>query len=114
MLLLVRPDDLVVLGVSWSEFRLDGATLEAISDDARVMVTFPPQHVAEEIIDSGLAQARLSGTSQVVYAVSQGTQIELTVEGILSSLAAATITSQTGIELPWGLTLSPAATATSD
>lgn len=114
MFLLVRPDDLVVLGVTWSGFRLDGSTLEAISDDARVVVTFPPQHVAEEISDGALAQAGLSGTSQVVYAVGQGTQIDLTVDGILSSLAAATVTAQTAIELPWGLALSPAASITSD
>src|SRR5215472_15604508 len=114
MFLLMRPDDLVVLGVSWSGFRLDGSTLEATSDDARVVVTFPPQHMAEEITDGGLAQALLSGTSQIVYAVGQGTQIDLTEDGILASLAAATVTSQTAIELPWGLALSPAASVTSD
>ncbi len=116
MLLLIRPDDLVVLGVSWSGFRLDGTTLVALSDDARLVVIFPPQHVAEEIIDGGTAQAQaqLSGISQVVYSVRGTTQIDLTAEGILGALAAATITTQTAVELPWGLALSPAAASTSD
>jgi len=114
MLLLVRPADLVVLGISWSGFRLDGTTLEALSDDARLVVIFPPQHLAEEIIDGGAAQAQaqLSGISQVVYGVRGATRIDLTAEGILAGLAAATITAQTEVELPWGLALSPAAAST--
>src|SRR5690242_19066004 len=68
MLLLMRLDDLAVLGMRWSGFRLDGATLEAGSS-ASVGLIFPLQHMAEEITDSGLARTRLFGGRHVVYAV---------------------------------------------
>ncbi|QNA77370.1 hypothetical protein C8250_041125 [Streptomyces sp. So13.3] len=114
MLLLVRPDDLVVLGVDWSGFQLDGSRLRAVSEPALVTALFPPQHLAEEVTGNGLARAQLSGTSQVVYRVAVGTVIDLTVDGFLEALGTAEVQEQTAIELPWGLLLSPAAAATSD
>jgi hypothetical protein len=114
MLLLIRPDDLVVLGVNWFGFQLDGSRLRAVSEPALVTALFPPQHMAEEVSGNGLARARLSGTSQVVYRVAVGTVIDLTVDGFLEALGRATVQDQTAIELPWGLLLSPAVAATSD
>lgn len=109
MLLLVRPDDLVVLGVDWSGFQLDGSRLQAVSEPALLTALFPPQHLAEEVTGNSLARAQLSGTSQVVYRVAVGTVIDLTVDGFLEALGKAEVQEQTTIELPWGLLLSPAA-----
>ncbi|MBB4987089.1 hypothetical protein [Streptomyces nymphaeiformis] len=114
MLLLIRPDDLVVLGIDWSGFQLEGSRLTAVSEPALVTVLFPPQHMAEEVTGNDLARARLSGTSQVVYRVAVGTVIDLTVDGFLEVLGRAKVQEQSAIELPWGLLLSPAAAATSD
>lgn len=110
MFLLVRPHDLVILGVSWSGFHLAGASIEAIAADAQVVLTFPPQHLAEEFSDQplDLFQAALSGASRVVFAVEAGRTIELSVDGFLQALSRGRILgAQTSIELPWGLLLSP-------
>src|SRR5258708_8086979 len=59
MFLVVRGADHLLLGVSWSGFRPDGTAdggipvLVAVDDSARVVLTFPPQHVAEETSPPG-------------------------------------------------------------
>ncbi|MFI0226016.1 hypothetical protein [Streptomyces lydicus] len=114
MLLLIRPDDLVVLGIKWSGFQLNDSRLTAVSEPALVTVLFPPQHMAEEVTGNALARAQLSGTSQVVYRVALGAVIDLTVDGFLEALGRAKVQDRTAIELPWGLLLSPTAATNSD
>jgi hypothetical protein len=112
--LVVRREDLVVLGVRWSGFELqhdaaDPAShphLVALSDDAFVMLIFPPQAIVEgkimtgSITDPGIMtssphpavtwvqrHAKLAGPSQLVFKVQRGTPIDLTAEGILQALS---------------------------
>ena len=50
--LIARGEDLVVLGIRFVGFTLqadDPPTLKATSSEPRVVVTFPPQHIAEEV-----------------------------------------------------------------
>lgn len=134
--LLIRPDDHVILGVSWSGLVLTGGpggaplVLEATGDDARVLLVFPPQHVAEQTSPAGTAPpltlptglaggaasvgawpAVLSGPSQVSFAVERGQRLPLTLDGLLAALATSPLAGtrvpaepdDTAIELPWGL-----------
>ncbi|MDQ3733281.1 MAG: hypothetical protein M3400_04645, partial [Actinomycetota bacterium] len=128
--LVARPTDLVVLGVRWSGFRLRPGTpavLEAIDDRARLVVTFPPQHIVEQafpvgLADPGPAATRLAGPSQIAFvpAVADGlepTQVVMTVAGILEALRTGRILGQDGgpgqdrdgsvLEIPWRLMWSP-------
>ena len=127
--LLVRPDDLVHLGLQFSGFALDQTAaasrprLVAVSDRASITLTFPPQALAERaVIPTDLftftAFAVRAGTSQVQFAVPAATAFELTATGILNALQGpgATVvptpfgaSDATAIEIPWKLVVSPAA-----
>ncbi|WP_316762515.1 hypothetical protein [Streptomyces herbicida] len=117
--------------MSWSglavvETRHDGMpVLKAITDDARVLLTFPPQHLAEEtsrlgdpaplMLPSGSGssvpvwRAVLSGPSRLAFAVPRGTSLVPTVDGILEALSRGRPVPapippgamDTSLELPW-------------
>ena len=128
-LLLVRGADLLVLGVSWSGFAVATLVagdpgperLVARADGARtITLFFPPQAIAETKYDSdadvSTAAARLGGASRVAFSVPAGTQVPLTVAGVLGALTgpgAEVVTTgdglPTAIELPWHLTIAPRA-----
>lgn len=116
--LLTRPADHVVLGVHAIGYRMTTdpvPRLVAEAADAHLVVTFPPQHVAEEVSAPGASallgdvwQARLSGSSRI--AVTAAPEFELTVVGVLAALHDAPINrneQRTAVELPWGLILAP-------
>lgn len=121
--LLVRPNDLVVLGVRWSGFDVraaDAGPAHIVAQDpgATVTLVFGPQSMAEEKYttddDVSPRDARLSGLSRLAFRVPAGADVALDVMGVLGALAAegATIVESgeglpTAIELPWGLTISP-------
>src|SRR5439155_4119511 len=97
--LIVRPDDLVVLGVRWSGFRTVQAggpggppVLEAAPGGGRIVLTFPPQAIAEEGLPPGestgvpVRQASLAGPSRVEFAVAPGTRLVVGAAGLLAAL----------------------------
>ncbi|MFK4687755.1 hypothetical protein [Streptomyces pristinaespiralis] len=134
--LLVRSVDHLLLGVSWSgltlaETRPDGMpVLKAATDDAQLLLTFPPQHLAEEtsrreesppqILPSGSGtpvpvwRAALSGPSRIAFALPRGTTLVPTVDGILQALsrgrpirpASPPGATDTALELPWRMIFS--------
>ncbi|MFJ5972723.1 hypothetical protein [Streptomyces sp. NPDC093060] len=123
--LLVRSEDHVILGVSWSNLtisdtRPDGIpVLKATTDDARILLTFPPQHVAEETSTGGgtspaTRRAVLSGPSRLAVRLPPGTVFVPTVEGVLQALrqgrpippAAPPEATDTALELPWRMIFS--------
>ncbi|HEV7647669.1 MAG TPA: hypothetical protein VGP26_05880 [Actinophytocola sp.] len=132
-LLLVRAEDLLVLGVSWSGMTRTGdarpgvPVLTATGEVCRLLITFPPQHVAEETSLAGTAapadrptgrpgervpvwRAALSGPSRVAFDVPAGTRIELTIDGVLTAMANCAVLgpNETVIELPWRMAIAPA------
>ena len=128
--LLVRAADLLQLGVRWSDLELvRGAgprgsppRLVAHDDTARVVLTFPPQAIAEAkftaLGEVGRRAARLAGSSRLAFTVAAGTEIELSPEGLLAVLGneAQKLVSTgdgmpTAIELPWHLIVSAQASS---
>lgn len=132
-LLLVRAEDLLVLGVSWAGMTRAGdarpgvPVLVASGDVCRLVVTFPPQHVGEETSLADTAaplrlatgrpgesvpvwRAALSGPSRVAFDVPVGTRIELTIDGILTAMASCAVLGpgETVVELPWRMAIAPA------
>jgi hypothetical protein len=116
--LIVRARDLVVLAVRWKdcEIRTDAhgtPVLVPIGTAATVTLTFPPQAILEQTTSlSAFTSAAkvhcdswLSGTSELVFRLSQGKAITLTAAGILQALHA--VDPSSVIELPWGLQLKP-------
>ncbi|OXM69589.1 hypothetical protein [Amycolatopsis vastitatis] len=133
--LIVRGTDHVVLGVRWTGLTVvagpDGPALRADAADARLVLTFPPQHVGEEISTPGIPapeyrpdgqvvgelphtvpvwRARLSGPSTIAVHVVAETLIPLTVTGLLSAAAGRPLLTSpsagpddTVLELPWRL-----------
>ncbi|MEZ0447203.1 hypothetical protein [Cellulomonas sp. ICMP 17802] len=112
-LLIVRPDDLVVLGVTATGCTIVGDSLVA-GDGASLTVRFPPQAVsetkAEEAVIQGGLQAR---SSEIGYDLPVGTAVRLDVAGVLDALAGLDIpgVASTRIELPAGLIQRPAVAA---
>lgn len=127
--LIVRRDDLIHFGIQWSNFQLEyeeslnGKRPRLVAmNDARIMLTFPPQVIAEEVYNSesgytpdDTAASRISGNSIVVFEVPKETPIDLTAEGILSVLRGPGISvvsrdasgnELTAIEIPLGLIVS--------
>lgn len=139
--LIVRGLDHVLLGVRWSGMSVTttaaGSTVEAVTDDARLVLTFPPQHVGEETsaehspapltLISRYAgdvpqvvpgwRAVLAGPSRLCLAVARGTRVPVTVEGLLAAAATCPVLAahavpgpdDTAIELPWRLLIVPQA-----
>jgi hypothetical protein len=131
-LLARRPDDLVVLGVRWNDAIevAAGPPAELVAHvGARLVVTLPPQHVAEEVVfgDGPATTAHpeftggvpvwassSAGPSRVVVTLDADTRWPLTVEGVLDALRhghlapAADLTDDgTQLELPYRLLVTP-------
>ncbi len=132
---LVRPDDHLVLGVRWSGFTVSAAGASArltAGPQARLVLVLPPQHVGEEASPRGSSAPRqlptgvegstvpvwsgvLSAPSRLTFAVAGGTEIPLTVEGVLAAVLdfpmlvpdGAPGPDDTAIELPWRLVIAP-------
>ncbi len=118
--LVTRPADHVVLGLHAPGYRLDtrpAPRLVAESPDAHLVVTFPPQHIAEEVSKLGesamsgnVRQARLAGSTRVAFTAPA--EIDLTSAGLLAALNGASVDpdeQRSAIELPWGLIVAPRA-----
>ncbi|SCF20182.1 hypothetical protein GA0074695_4292 [Micromonospora viridifaciens] len=129
-LLLVRPRDLVLLGLRFAGLDVQAPQPGApgglsAGDHAMLAVMFPPQHLAEEV-DSGqtfpppgpdrfrIWNAALSGPSRVVVDLCRGDLVTLTVGGVLDALRRGRVRpgdgmldGATAIELPYGLVVSP-------
>jgi hypothetical protein len=139
---LLRPEDFVVLDLSWHDLAVRPAggesafaVLEPSGASPRLIVTFPPQHLAEQVypavggedpegVPPGffVAARSLAGPSRLGFVVPPDHPgIPLTVEGILAAiralpLAVAAPGSMPGdhesrLELPWRLLISPPAGA---
>ncbi|MFD0360106.1 WD40 repeat domain-containing protein [Nocardia sp. GCM10030253] len=136
-LLLLRPDDHLFVGISWSGFTVDGTDdagipVLAAGERARLTLVFPPQHVAEECSPPGSAapvllpagtsgatvpgwRGMLSGQSRVVFAIPAGRRIPLTASGILDAVVGVPVVvsagvptaNDTAVELPWRTLLVP-------
>jgi hypothetical protein len=124
-LLVVRPQDLVVLGARCSGFELDGGELVADFGGGFVELTFPPQATGEMAFDpatGAVAPARLGGPSQVTLAVAAGTRVPLNADGFIAALSSASpvvgeepfFAPSIAVELPWRLTTSPQPASTGD
>ncbi|MCA2207443.1 hypothetical protein [Nocardia rosealba] len=125
--LLIRPEDHLVLGVSWTGCVPDGTGMLTAGDNARLTVLFPPQHVGEEcsppfsdaplVLAAGTTGASvpgwrgvLAGPSRIVVGVPSGQRIPLTVQGILDAVATVPLVvdpGATAIEVPWRTVLVP-------
>ena len=133
-LLLIRPEDHLVLGVRWKNFTVSGAgvaTRITAGAGARIIIVFPPQHIGEESSPRQSAASDqlaiggavvvpawrgvLSAPSRLEIDIAAGTQIPLTVEGVLAATIDKPIvappdptgTDNTVIELPWRLVIAP-------
>src|SRR6516165_8873578 len=128
--LLVRRDDLVHVGLEFSDFELfqtaaaDGSRplLVAATYSSTITLTFPPQALCEGAVSPNDLFLRLTGTragtSRVQFAVPLNTAFELTAKGILAALQGpgvkvvpseiGAVAAPTAIEIPWKLILSPA------
>lgn len=113
-LVLVRADDLVVLGVQADGFEVSGDRLVAVADGASLTVSFPPQAVSEGKTENASIQGGLLGRrSTVRFDQPAGAQVPLDVAGFLELLATLDIplASTTRIELPALLVQRPAVPA---
>jgi hypothetical protein len=113
-LLLVRADDLVVLGVEADGFELAGDRLVAVADGAVLTVAFPPQAVSEGKTEDASIQGGLQGErSTVRFGLPVGAEVPLDVAGFLELLATLDIpvADTTRIELPARLVQRPAVPA---
>lgn len=123
----VRPDDLAIVGVNWTGYDLadgDPPTLQRTGADARLVLALPPQHIGEEVSPAGGTlvapvdgdnplfarwRAVLSGPSRLVFAPT-AERIELTAEGLLAAVQNLPVISDgdsTRLEVPWQLTVAP-------
>lgn len=114
----LRPEDLVALTVHGSglreRVRADGVVeVLAAQADARLVVEFPPQHIAETVSETGTtSEARIAGPSRLTFALGHEA-VPLTVDGILTAMRQLPLvtTPETAgaegarLELPWRLLL---------
>jgi hypothetical protein len=129
--LIIRPDDLVIIGVRWSGFTLAadvaaGPRIIATSDTAQIILTFPPQAMNEALFREHseavlshiqISWSALAGPSHLAFNVSPGTIVPLTADGILAVLSGTAIVSgeveagleSSAIEILYGLIVSAVA-----
>lgn len=115
--LLVRAADHVVLGVSWHGFDVVAGPVLRAGAEAILTLTFPPQHIAEQVNDDGPPpwyglyehlRSRAAGPSRVAFLFPEGAVLALTAEGLLAAVRGAEVfPAATAIELPWRLVMSP-------
>ena len=116
--IVTRPDDLVLLAVTFHGFTAaPGGFMAGAS--ASLVVTFPSQAAQEQRVASNgaltlPAPAGFAGRSTVQLDVAAGTLVPTTVPGVLAAIDGqpiATSASNTAVELPVGLVLVPLAAA---
>lgn len=123
--LLIRPGDHLIVGCD-----LVGCTfvpagpgpgpvsITASVPGARLILTFPPQHLAEQLQDaavttappSGVWQSVLAGPSRIAVALPENASVPFTISGVLAALGQYPVISETGstaIEAPWRVVLTP-------
>ncbi|SCF19947.1 hypothetical protein GA0074695_4269 [Micromonospora viridifaciens] len=113
-LLIVRGDDLVILGATVSGCTVSDGRLVAVEAGASLTVHFPPQAVSETKVENAEIQGGVQGrSSSILYPLEPGTEIRLDVAGFLEALAGLDIPplDTTRIELPAGLIQKPTAPA---
>ncbi|MDX6743833.1 hypothetical protein [Actinocorallia sp. A-T 12471] len=127
-LLIVRAADHLLLGVDWSGFTVTGTGPDGLprltaGENARIVLIFPPQHLAEEASKPNspapetrpappggsvpVWRAALSGPSRLVFAAARDTVFTPTAEGVLAALADARPVADTAVELPWRMIFAP-------
>ncbi|HWH14141.1 MAG TPA: hypothetical protein VNT51_05295 [Miltoncostaeaceae bacterium] len=124
--LLVRPQDLVVLGIDWRDAEahaVEGAIELRPSGDRATLITLtlPPQAIAEEKLaagDTAVRRARAAGPSRLAFRLAAGATVRLTPDGLLAALTGPGTTLDPAdpgtVELPWRLWVSPRAAAGGD
>ena len=130
--LLIRASDHIVLGIGWTRMTTsvdaEGRAILTANENATLVATFAPQHVAEETssprteaplnppsaAEGGTVpawQAVLSGPSRLTVTVAPGVKIPLTVAGILKALADGDVSTTgpdgTRLEIPARLFITP-------
>ncbi|MER7585778.1 hypothetical protein [Kitasatospora sp. NPDC097691] len=109
-LILVRPADLLLLGVGWIGCSRAGDRLTVTDHEAALTVLLPSQSLEEACVDSGggadVRPALRAGASwlEVRLGLPEGAEVRLTTEGILTALAGGTVIDG-GVEAPFGLML---------
>src|SRR4051794_9332020 len=107
--LVVRPEDLLVLGVRWDGLQVAAGTPPRLvaAGPATVELTFPPQSIAEVkyVVPGDVSRrpARAAGVSRVTFALDGPTDVELSAAGLLGLLAATggARVGSAALELPW-------------
>ncbi|MFD3400081.1 hypothetical protein ACFWUU_05380 [Kribbella sp. NPDC058693] len=120
MFLLLRASDHLIAGVTW--VGVDPGNLVAVGNSAWMLLTLPPQHVAEQTFqeedrlpgsgDLPRARSMLSGMSQVGVRLEHGSDFEPTAASILDMFGSAIPLGPadeptTMVELPWHLKVAP-------
>lgn len=123
-LILLRPQDHLVLSVSGiglaatvGEDRVPRLVAEDPAAAARLIITFPPQHIAEQVFQEHSsdgrpehpalpAGARFAGPSRLAFAVPASEQIPVTFAGILEAmsrlpLSVAPLAAPRTVQFPW-------------
>ncbi|MGE3235851.1 MAG: hypothetical protein AB7O78_19275, partial [Thermoleophilia bacterium] len=122
--LIVRGDDLLILGVAWTGFDVTpgpgGPHLESPLGGAPAAITLflPPQTVAEakydaaSPADTSVREARIGGGGRLTIPVPGGSRIALTAEALLAAAAMRPLATAgddaPAIEAPWHLVVAPA------
>ncbi len=119
--LLTRGEDLAVFGVRLHGFDISEGIATASAADACIVLVLPPQHVQEQAMAAVLRRGsqvagELSGPSRMAYAVTPGTTVTLTAEGVLAACVELRPGGMgeldTSIELPSRLAFAPRAAST--
>ncbi len=127
--LLVRPEDHLIVGCDFVGCTLAPApgpgsgpvSATATASGAQLIVTFPPQHLAEQLQEatattapaSGVWQALLAGPSRIAVGLPNGVSVPLTIPGVLAALGQYPVISSadggggTAIEAPWRVVMTP-------
>jgi hypothetical protein len=113
----LRPRDLVSLSVTGSGVREQVGTdgnreWVAEGPQGRLIVNFPPQHIAETVLPSGgsSSRARLAGSSRLHFNITNQ-RVQLSVEGMLAAMTQLPLVvgpphgQGSTLELPWQLLL---------
>ena len=121
MFLLFRSADHLVLGIDWAGMTVSAGDPPVLvaGDGARIVLTFPPQHVAEQtsapgaVPPSGTWSGRVARPSRLAFSIATGARIPLTIDGILAGLHARPVLvagpDASALEIPAGLTIIPSA-----
>ncbi len=126
--LAIRRQDLAVIGVRWTGLSPSGANeLEATSDDARLVVTLPPQAIGEQVSAAFEGQPFASpqprrglpaAPSQLALSMQRGDRLSLSLTALFEAIERASVRTglpakglmHTMLDMPSGLLWWPLAT----